>query len=171
MDRRRISLLCAAGATALALAGCTSASTSGTPGPSGGSVPPTGAATAASATATPGAPSGSGASVLDANGADDGRTLTLHVGQRLHVDLPTPFWTFQAVGAPLILRVEATAWASPSASCGPPMGVAGCGDQTADYTAVGPGRTTVVATREECGEAARCTGSAGRFELRVTVTG
>ena len=120
---------------------------------------------------TTGIPSGGGATTVNASGADDGKTLTLHVGERLHVDLPTAFWTFQPVRMSQVLRTVATAWASPSTSCPPPMGMASCGDQTADYTAVGPGRATVLATREACGEAARCTGSSGRFELHVTVTG
>ncbi|MBF9069299.1 hypothetical protein [Streptacidiphilus fuscans] len=102
--------------------------------------------------------------------AANGKSVTLHVGEHLHVDLVSPFWTFQPVGSPQLLHTDATGVATPTSSCPPPMGGAGCGDKTADYTAVSAGQTTVVATRIICGEAMRCTGANGRFDLEVTVT-
>jgi uncharacterized protein YceK len=148
--RTRISLLGALAALPLALAGCGSAS-SPTTHPSG-------------------TPSATAPGVVTVTDADNGRTLSLQVGERLRVTLDSPFWTFQPVTASAVLRTDATALVSPTSTCPPPMGSAACGGQSASYTATGPGRTFVLATRVVCGEAARCTGPAGRFEITLTVT-
>ncbi|MEY9844278.1 hypothetical protein ABH940_001345 [Streptacidiphilus sp. BW17] len=180
MDRKlRLPLLCCALTATLAMAGCSSTATPG-PGPTtapsnspstSGSPSAPGTTSPSGGATGPSSPGGGGsAGPVKVTFAANGKSVVLHVGQQLHVDLATPFWTFQPVGAPKLLRTDATGVATAQASCPPPMGAAGCGDATADYTAVSAGQTSVIATRIICGEAMRCTGANGRFDLQVSVT-
>lgn len=144
-------------AAVLVTAGCTSGGGSST---SGG--PSTGPRTT-----TPGAPP-----PLSLTLADNGATLHLTTGRRLHIALPTTYWTFHRPDPSGVLRLDTTGVATPTATCsGPPGTAGGCHRRTADYIAIGPGRTTVVATRVVCGEAMRCTGADGRFTVNVAVDG
>lgn len=103
--------------------------------------------------------------------ADNGKTITLHVGGTVHIALNSAFWTFQPIAAPQPLKLDATAYVSPSpGTCtGPQAAGSGCGTQTADYTAVTTGTTSVVATRVNCGEAMRCTDANGHFQVQVVI--
>lgn len=179
---RRVFLLglSAAAAATLAMAGCASGSGSGggsgtlaAPSSSLGSTTETPGSTTATAPTTsrtpePTVPAG-GPRTLSLSFAANGTSFHLMVGQRLHIELATPYWTFHPSDTPGVLRQDASGVATPTATCSGPTSRAGCGIRTADYTAIGAGRTTVVATRVVCGEAMRCTGSAGRFTVYVAV--
>lgn len=178
MPRRRRVLLLGAAAAAVATlvtAGCASGGSGKTlAGPSGSTVPTPGLTTGTTPTIarTP-RPTGTVARPrsLSVSFADNGTSLRLRVGQRLHVVLATPYWTFHPSDTSRVLRQDANGVGAPSATCSGPPGTAGCGTRTADFTAIGAGRTVVVATRVICGEAMRCTGSNGRFAVYVTVGG
>lgn len=149
-------------------AGCTSATpSSSATGASGTGAPSTGQTSPGPVASSP----GSTASAVQLSFADNGKTVTLHVGGRLHVALDSAFWTYQPVDASRILKLDATTYASPSpGTCKGPQAVgSGCGSQLADYSALATGRTSVVATRASCGEAMRCSPSNGRFEVQVII--
>jgi hypothetical protein len=65
-----------------------------------------------------------------------------------------------------VLRIVGRPKVTPRPGCVPG---AGCGTAVAVYRAMGAGHATVKATRSSCGEAMGCTGSKGRFALRVVV--
>jgi hypothetical protein len=101
--------------------------------------------------------------VTDAN---DGQTVTLHAGQKLRVTLLSTYWEIQPPSAPLVLRQDVQPIVSPSPGC---VAGAGCGTAAATFTALAPGHATVVATRTSCGEAMRCLGNSGHFQVEVVV--
>jgi hypothetical protein len=131
---------------------------------------------ASSAPATPVSPGGhpptqasAASATVTATEADNGRTVTVAVGEHLVVRLASTYWRFEAVGSGAALSsvgVPAVA-ASPSGSGCVPGG--GCGTVTATYLAMAPGQATVAADRTSCGEALRCTGSDGTYRLHVLV--
>ena len=98
---------------------------------------------------------------------DNGRTVTVASGGQVVVTLHSTYWTFGAAPNPAVLREVGQPVASPG-SC--PPGV-GCGQVTATFTAVGPGRADITASRSSCGEALSCTGGAGSFRVSVVVGG
>jgi hypothetical protein len=94
-------------------------------------------------------------------------TVTLRRGQQLQVVLHSTYWRFEKTPKPSVLRSERAPKARPILSgCVPGEG---CGTVTASYLAVGRGSSTVTAMRSSCGEAMGCTGSSGRFAVRVVV--
>lgn len=102
--------------------------------------------------------------------ADSGKTITVHVGGTIHVALNSSYWSYQPVAAPTLLKLDSTALVPPApGTCAHPVPGSGCGTRTADYTALATGQTSIVATRISCGEAMACTGSNGRFEVRVVI--
>jgi hypothetical protein len=153
--------LCAL-ATAAGCASTTpSSATSAAAGNSASAGPPSPPATAGS-TAAP--------NTVQLTFADSGKTITVHVGSTLHVALNSTYWTFQPVTAPQLLKLDATAMVPPSpGTCAHQVPGSGCGTQTADYTALATGQTSVAATRVNCGEAMRCTGSNGHFEVQIVI--
>jgi hypothetical protein len=98
---------------------------------------------------------------------DNGRTVTVARGGQLIVTLHSTYWTFGGTSNSAVLQEVGQPVASPG-SC--PAGV-GCGQVTATFTAVGPGRADVTASRSSCGEALSCTGGAGSFRVSVVVGG
>ena len=98
---------------------------------------------------------------------DSGRTIAVARGAELVVTLHSTYWTFAAASNPAVLQEVGQPVASPG-SC--PPGV-GCGQVTATFTAVGPGRADVTASRSSCGEALSCTGGAGSYRVSVVVSG
>jgi hypothetical protein len=101
--------------------------------------------------------------VADGN---DGQTVTLHPGEHLRVALASTYWQIQPSSDPSVLRADGSPATYPSPGCVPG---AGCGTAAATFTAVAPGHATVVATRTSCGEAMRCQGSAGQYQVQVVV--
>jgi hypothetical protein len=102
---------------------------------------------------------------VQATGADDDHTVTLHVGQRLTVRLNSTYWTFTQASARL--RADGTPVVTATRPCRP-AGM-GCGAVTMTYDAVAAGGATVTAHRTSCGEALRCTGSDGTYRLDVVI--
>ena len=98
--------------------------------------------------------------------ANNGQTVTLHLGNHLQVVLSSTYWQFQPSSDPSVLRAEGSPATSPSPGCVPG---AGCGTAAATFTAVAAGHATIVVTRTSCGEAMLCQGSAGHYQIDVVV--
>jgi hypothetical protein len=105
-----------------------------------------------------------------AGDTDNGKTITLHIGDRLTVGLGSTYWEFTASTSSSVLAMVGTpVTAAPphgTAHCYPGMG---CGTVTATFQAVKPGTSVVTASRAACGEALRCTGNTGSYQLTVVV--
>ena len=172
MAVRRISAL-GIGAAALsalaALSACSSGKTTPVAAPTTTSVAPQ--PTSSSGTASPSTtPTGTTPAAMQLTFADNGKTVTLHVGEKLHVALDSAFWTYQSPAGADLRTVEANGYVAPTPTCGGPQAAgSGCGTKIADYVAVASGRTAVVATRVSCGEAMRCTGANARFQVAVNI--
>jgi hypothetical protein len=113
---------------------------------------------------------GSNSATHTVGDADNGRTITLHTGDRLTVRLASTYWQFSTNTSSTALKLAATpiTAATPpgTAHCYPGMG---CGTVTATFQAVAGGKATIAASRTTCGEAMRCTGNAGAYQLTVMV--
>jgi hypothetical protein len=98
---------------------------------------------------------------------DKGRTVTLHVGDRLKVVLASTYWTIHKSPKPSVLRTDGEQMTTPALKgCVPG---AGCGTATRTFTAGARGTTTVSASRTSCGEVLLCTGGNGKFSVAVVV--
>jgi hypothetical protein len=98
---------------------------------------------------------------------DDGHTVTLRLGQRLRVVLASTYWEFRGSSHPAVLRLAVKPQITPQpAGC---VTGGGCGTAIAIFVAAAPGRSTVTATRNSCGEAMGCTAAGGKFALAVVV--
>ena len=151
-------------ATPTATAASPSPSVKATLTPKGTSTPTPAKTTPAASPSVQGVVQNGTAAVTDAN---DGQTITLHVGNHLQVALASTYWQFQPIPDPSVLRAEGSPATSRSPGCVPG---AGCGTVAVTFTAVAPGHATVVATRTSCGEAMACQGSAGHYQVEVVVT-
>jgi hypothetical protein len=130
-----------------------------------------GCGTSASPSATqtpPGTPAPSSSPrLVTATEGDNGRTLTLHRGQQMRVVLHSTYWTMRpAANAEVLAEAGQPVLDPKRTGC---VAGAGCGTMTAVYDAIAAGRVQVVATRTSCGEAMRCTGSAGRWSVTTIV--
>ena len=109
---------------------------------------------------------------LNENSAN--KLYAVKVGSTLHLVLHSMFWTLNAPAAGSAIKVMGDPVSSPimpgpdaPANCRLPG--MGCG--TLDWTikAVRVGTVSLIATRTSCGEALQCTGTNGRFSVRVRV--
>ena len=108
----------------------------------------------------------SGANVT-ATDKDNGTTIAAKVGNRVDVVLGSTYWMFAPASDASVLSLLGTPVvdAQPN-GCVPGQG---CGTTTASYDAVAPGTAVVSASRTSCGEAMRCTGTAGSYRVTITV--
>lgn len=151
----------------LAVAGCSSSA--GNPATAGSvSVPAGGGPTSPPPTSPPptSPPPGTGDTVTISD-RDDGRTVTVHVGQQVRVVLHSVYWTIGQPSDPGVLAPAVAASKSPSPGCVPG---AGCGTVTQEFLARAVGTSVVSASRFSCGEVKRCMGGEGRFRVTVAVT-
>jgi hypothetical protein len=104
---------------------------------------------------------------IAAHNRDSGHTLRMHVHDHLVVVLTSTYWTVQGSSNTRVLRQTGHSKVEPRrAGCGPGQG---CGTVTTGFEALAPGRAEVTASRTTCGEAMRCTGSAGSYRVRIVV--
>lgn len=99
---------------------------------------------------------------------DNGKTLPVHVGERVEVRLSSTYWTFNGSSNPAVLRAVGPAVISPQPSGCVPGG--GCGLAIADFDVIGVGSADVTASRTSCGEAMGCTGNQGSYQVTVAAT-
>ena len=123
------------------------------------------AALSAAPSATPAAPT-----TRQVGDGDNGRSVSVPVGATVSLVLASTYWQVQGSsdGAVLTLVMGPTASAAAVGACVPG---AGCGTVTTVFRAVAPGSATITAARTTCGEALRCTGSAGAYLLTIVVGG
>ena len=98
----------------------------------------------------------------------NGSTLHVPVGGRIEVELGSTSWTFNPPSNPAVLEPAPHIGPLPMIMC-PMIPGSGCGTAAQDYLAQAPGTSVVSASRVSCGEALRCTGTAGEFSVTVMV--
>ena len=100
-------------------------------------------------------------------GADNGRTLTVAVGDRVQVVLASTYWSFVPLPDGSVLRLDGSPRTFPQFShCVPGEG---CGTVSATFTALAAGTVAVAATRTSCGEALACAPDQRNFRVVVEV--
>ena len=137
--------------TVLALVGCQSAAQSTRPGTHTSS----------------GASSSRDHKTVTASEADRGHTISVSSGDIVVVVLHSTYWQL----APLT-GGALQAGGPPAVAPGKPKGCVpgqGCGTVTQTFHALAAGRAVITAARTSCGEAMRCTGSNGSYQLTVVV--
>jgi hypothetical protein len=97
---------------------------------------------------------------------DNGRTVSIRRGDRLTVRLGSTYWTINGSSDPNVVQQQGDATKSPAPGCVPG---GGCGTTAASFVALAPGQAEITATRLICGEALRCSTSAGFYQLNVKV--
>lgn len=121
------------------------------------------------ATAHPGSGHGNRHRLAGASDADNGRTITLHRGDRLTVTLHSTYWSIRGSSAPAVLHEKGAPASHPTpARCVPGQG---CGTVTATFDAVRRGTADVTAARTTCGEAMQCAPAQRDYVLHVVVAG
>jgi hypothetical protein len=102
-----------------------------------------------------------------ATDAENGHRITVQVGDRVSVVLHSTYWNFAGSSNAAVMAPDGSPTVSPNPSgCVPGQG---CGTATAVFVAAAPGTAQITASRTSCGEALRCTGSAGMYRLTVAV--
>jgi hypothetical protein len=110
-------------------------------------------------------PSPGGGHIYVATDADNGKTLSVHVGDQLKVQLASTYWRVAGSSNPDVLRPIAPAVVSPQPNgC---VAGGGCGTVTMVFDVVGAGAAEVTASRNSCGEAMGCTASEASFRIAV----
>jgi hypothetical protein len=105
---------------------------------------------------------------VNATEADNGKVISIHVGQRVRVDLASTYWQYQPPSNPAVLSPIGSPQVQPAPSC---VSGGGCGSAIATYAAIVTGQSTITANRTSCGEAEGCTAAASAFSLQVAVRG
>ena len=80
--------------------------------------------------------------------------------------LDSTYWTINGSSDPNVVQQQGDATKSPAPGCVPG---GGCGTTDASFVALTPGQAEITATRLICGEALRCSTSAGSYRLNVKV--
>jgi hypothetical protein len=105
---------------------------------------------------------------MAAGDSQNGHSVQIRAGEALRVTLDTTAWTFAPPSDPSVLQPQGEAVASPAprGQCFPGMN---CGTTLARFKAIKTGTATITATRLSCGEARRCVGAEGQYQLSVIV--
>jgi hypothetical protein len=100
--------------------------------------------------------------------ADAGKTVQAGAGDTVVLVLHSTGWSAPASSPASVLQSAGAPTTAPSSgpSCRPGSG---CGITTETFTAAHAGTAHITATRTSCGEARRCTGGQGTFDLTVVV--
>jgi hypothetical protein len=105
---------------------------------------------------------------IQAGDNQNGKSVTMHPGETLLVTLGSTYWTIQGSSDSQVLAPVGQSVTAPK-SCSAPPG-SGCGTVSQEFRAVKSGTAQVTASRVSCGEAMRCVGPAGQYQLTVQVT-
>jgi hypothetical protein len=105
---------------------------------------------------------------LAAGDSQNGQSVQIRAGEVLRVTLDTTAWTFAPPSDQSVLQPQGEAVVSPvpKGQCFPGMN---CGTTTARFKAMKAGTASVTATRLSCGEARRCVGAEGQYQVSVIV--
>lgn len=107
---------------------------------------------------------------IRAGDAQNGKSITLHPGQTLIVTLSSTYWSFQGSSNPQIVASVGAPVASPAPFDQHGVPGSGAGSVSQEYRAVASGTAQVTASRVSCGEAMKCVGASGQYQLTVRVT-
>ena len=138
-------------AVALVIAGCGGGLAS-----AGHSQPPSGG------TATPSA-------VTVSSDHVNGRTVRVHVGERVNLILSSTYWQLHGSSAPAVLRQNGAATPLPRPSTCPKIPGLGCIPLRTSFLAVAPGTAVITASRTTCGEALHCAADQRHFRVTIVV--
>lgn len=103
------------------------------------------------------------------------KTVAVKLGVRVELTLHSMYWqlavpakssSLTSQGQPILKPI----FPSSTAPQGCRIAGSGCGTQTWEFVASKTGLTHLVASRTTCGEAKRCTGKNGRFNVTVKVS-
>jgi len=98
---------------------------------------------------------------------DNGKRVTIRVGDELKVVLESTYWTIAGSSNASVLSAEGIQVDHPRLrGCVPGEG---CGIAAREFVAEAAGTVTLTAGRTSCGEALRCTGTNGSYSVTVTV--
>jgi hypothetical protein len=112
--------------------------------------------------------SSAGSHIVTLKDHANGTSVTIPRGDSVRVILASTYWTFQDTSNAAILRSDGAAQVVPQPSgCVPGEG---CGTVTETFTGLSAGTATIVAVRTVCGEALRCTGANGHYQVTVHVS-
>lgn len=111
---------------------------------------------------------GTHSSDIQAGDNQNGKSVTMHPGETLMVTLGSTYWTIQGSSDSQVLAPVGKSVTAPK-SCSAPPG-SGCGTVSQEFRAARSGTAQVTASRVSCGEAMRCVGLAGQYQLTVQVT-
>jgi hypothetical protein len=111
---------------------------------------------------------GKATSAVKLTEADNNQTVgVLGIGGHVQLVLGSTYWYVRDSSNPAVVRLDSQPVVKPQIQgCVPGQG---CGTVTATFTVTGSGTATITATRSSCGEALRCTGTAGRYQVHVRV--
>jgi len=112
---------------------------------------------------------GQNLSEVKVDDSNNGQSVQVHVGDLVKATLGSTYWTFDQGSDPLVLEEQGDQVVTPDpiGSCLPGMG---CGVTTAWYKALSAGSATVSASRVSCGEALRCVGNQGLYQVTIVVS-
>ena len=101
--------------------------------------------------------------------SQNGTTIQVAVGDVVTLSLGSTAWTLNAASDTSILQMQGEPVLSPAplGTCPPGMG---CGTAMARYKALKAGQVTVSGSRVSCGEAMRCVGAEGAYEVTISVS-
>jgi hypothetical protein len=100
--------------------------------------------------------------------ADNGRSVPMHVGQSLVVQLNNTYWMINGSSDPGVLAPQGSVQvASSPGGCVPGQG---CGTVTANFRAIRAGHSLVTGSRRICGEVVLCRPDQRMFSVTVQVS-
>jgi hypothetical protein len=99
----------------------------------------------------------------------NGQSITLHPGQTLLVTLASTYWSIAGSSNANVLAAIGAPTTSPAPTGTCPVAGSGCGVVSETFRAVAVGTAQVTASRVSCGEAMRCTGANGHYQVTVHV--
>src|SRR5882724_4079053 len=102
--------------------------------------------------------------------SDNGHTLDVHFGDTLMVTLHSTYWTIEPSDGFILDPQGIPQTSTTSPTCTHTIPGSGCGTVTETYNIGHVGTSTVKAHRTSCGEALRCTGTAGDWSLKVVAS-
>lgn len=97
---------------------------------------------------------------------DKGRTITVAAGSQVVVTLDSTYWNFEPLPSRTLVVASRPTY---RAAGGHPVPGSGAGSVREVLRAVGAGTATITAQRSSCGEAMRCVGGLGTFQVTVVV--
>lgn len=99
----------------------------------------------------------------------NGRTVRVHVGERLNLILSSTYWQLHGSSAPAVLRQNGAITLLPRPSSCPKLPGLGCVPVRASFEAMAPGTAVITASRTTCGEALACAADLRHFRVTIVV--